>query len=123
MIERDWKTDPATGELVFSNGDIVMVSGLDSIRQDVEQVLVYARGEWFLDPQDPTAMPMFEEILVKAPSEPVLREIYRRRILAVRGIVSIDSISVELDRAQRTVRVRFLAQTDEGLLNFDSARA
>jgi hypothetical protein len=113
-IDRDFKTDPATGELVFVNGDVAMVSGLDAIRQDVEERLGYVRGDWFLDPEDPVAIPMFEEILGRKPSAAAVRSIYEKAILATPGVRAILSLTVDLDRATRTARVRFTASTDLG---------
>jgi hypothetical protein len=113
-IDRDFKTDPATGELVFVNGDVAMVSGLDAIRQDVEERVGYVRGDWFLDPEDPIAVPMFEEILGRKPSAAAVRAIYEKAILATPGVRAILSLTVDLDRATRTARVRFTASTDLG---------
>lgn len=112
--DRDFKTDPATGELVFLDGDLVMVSGLDAIRQDVEERLGYVRGDWFLDPEDPEAIPLFEQVLGRKPSEAAVRAIYERAILATPGVLAIVALTVEIDRTTRTARIRFTASTDLG---------
>lgn len=113
MIERDWKSDPVTGELVVGD-DIEMVSGVEAIRQDVLERLSYARGEFFLDPADPDALPVFEEIMVKAPNLAAVRSLYERCILATPGVQSILSIDLSLDKRTRTLSVRFKASTDLG---------
>jgi hypothetical protein len=114
-IDRDFKSDPASGELVFINGDLAMVSGLDAIRQDVEERLGYVRGDWFLDPEDPIAVPMFEDVLGrKPPNAAVIRAIYEKAILATPGVSAVLALTVEIDRATRTARVRFTASTDLG---------
>lgn len=117
-VDRDFKTDPATGELVFVDGDLVMVSDSagrpDAIRQDVEERLGYVRGDWFLDPEDPEAIPFFEEVVGRKPSAAAIRAVYEKTILATPGVTGILSLTVEIDRSARTARVRFTASTDFG---------
>lgn len=113
MTERDWKSDPITGELVLDD-DIVMVGGIDSIRQDLEERFGYARGEWFLDPQDPEALPVFENILLRNPNLAAIRSLYERLALATPGVKAILALTVSLDNATRRLIVRWTASTDLG---------
>lgn len=113
MIERDWKSDPATGELVIGD-DIVMVSGPDSIRQDAEERLGYVRGEWFLEPEDDEAIPLFDRVLVKNPNLAALRSIYEKALLATPGVKTVLSLTIAFDRAARRARIDFRASTDLG---------
>jgi hypothetical protein len=117
MIERDWKSDPVTGELVIGD-DIVMVSDApgrpDSIRQDVEERLQNVRGEWFLDPDDQDAIPLFDGVLVKNPNLATIRGIYERAILATPGVGSVLAMDLQLDRAARRLSIKFTASTYQG---------
>lgn len=117
MIERDWMSDPVTGELVIGD-DIVMVADAagrpDSIRQDVEERLSYVRGEWFIDPADPDAIPLFDTVLVKSPNLAAIRAEYERSILAAPGVKDLISFDLALDVAARRLTIRFVASTDQG---------
>lgn len=112
--DRDWKSDPVTGELVIENGDIAMVSGIDSIRQDLEDRLSLVRGEWFLDAT--AGVPLFESVLVKNASAQAIGSVYRKAILATLGVTGIQSLTAKIDRRARTASIDFVAETDEGAI-------
>lgn len=112
-IERDWKSDPATGELVAGD-DIVMTSGVESIAQDVRERLVYDQGEWFIDPADPDAIPIFNGVLVPHPNLAAIRSIYEKAILGTPGVKEIVSLDLALDRGARRLSITFVASTDLG---------
>lgn len=116
MIDRDFKADPVTGELLIEDGDLVMVSGLDSIRQDVAERLAYVRGDWFLDREDPEAVPLFDSVLVARPNVETIAGVYRKAILATPGVTGIQSLAVDIDRRARTAAITFRADTDYGAL-------
>ncbi len=117
MSDRDWKSDPLTGELVITD-DIVMVEDAvgdpASIRQDVEERLAYARGEWFIDPEDDSALPYFERILVHNPNLAAIRSLYEKTILATPGVKAIVTLGLQLDRQTRRLAVNFTVSTDLG---------
>ena len=121
MSGRDWASDPATGELLFVDGDIVMTEGVESIRQDVEGRLRLVRGEWFLSdsaseaPED--GIPLFERVLVKSPRPALIASVYRAAISATPGVNAVTSLEVKLNRAARTARVAWTATTDLGLID------
>lgn len=114
-IERDWKSDPTTGELVIGD-DIVMTSGIDSIAQDVRERLGYDQGEWFIDPADPDAIPIFNGVLVAHPNLASIRGIYEKAILGTPGVKEIVSLDLSLDRRARRLSIAFVASTDLGLI-------
>jgi hypothetical protein len=116
MIARDLKTDPATGELALVDGDLAMVFGIDSIRQDVAERLAYVRGDWFLDPEDPEAVPLFESVLGSRPNQETIAGVYRKVILATPGVTGIQTLTIEIDRRARTAAITFRADTDYGAL-------
>lgn len=113
---RDLAVDPDTGELLFDEtGDLVFVSGVASVRQDLESRLALVRGEWFLD--EAAGIPLFEDVLKKAPALATVEAAYRSAIMATEGVRSILSFAMKLDRASRRLAITFSVDTDAGPLN------
>lgn len=109
---RDWKSDPITGELAIENGDLVLSSGLESVRQDLSDRLSLVRGEWFLDPT--AGIPLFDSVLVKSPDVALVASLYRKAILGTEGVRSITSFVMTFDRRARSASIVFSADTDLG---------
>jgi len=64
---------------------------------------------------DPDAgLPMLGTILVKGPDFRVIAQIFRGFILATPAVVSVDELTVDLDRATRHMTVRFRATAEDG---------
>lgn len=112
---RDLKLD-ITGDFAIVNGDLVLTSGLDAIRQSLMIRLEFFQGEWFLDIT--AGLPYLQEILgVKNPNPNVLDAVFRKAILATPGITSINTLTITLDRATRRATVALSVNTDLGLLD------
>ena len=79
-----------------------------------ESILRQLAGEWFLDLD--YGLPYFEQILVKNPNLPSVQDIFRRAILSVKGVSSVERITLSLDTTQRTLSVSWVVLTDLGLL-------
>ena len=112
----DFLLDPATGDLMIVNGDLVLTSGRDSVRQAITQALSLYKGEWFLDEE--YGLPMFEEILVKdatgGPNFGAVRELLRQAILGCPGVASVGDIALTYNAATRRASVSFTAFADDG---------
>ncbi len=105
--------------LAKSNGSLVIVTGTEEIAQKVQVSLQLVFGEWFLNTAE--GIPYFEQIFVKNPSPGKITSIFRRAILAVPGMASIQSLTVDFDRTTRTVAVRFFGTTVSGEpIDFDN---
>lgn len=106
--------DDTTGDLYLSNGNLVINSGYDAVRQAVYSRLRFFAGEWFAD--ENIGIPYWNDILgKKQPNLPAIREIFRQAILKTPGIASITSI----DLRQTTTRgytLTFSAKMDDGSL-------
>lgn len=102
--------DPGTGDLALSG--LKVIKGDDAILQKVQCVLKFWKGEWFLDTRQ--GMPYVQQILAqKSPSLPALRSIFRRALLKVRQIVSVQSIDITVGTARQGF-VNFVALLDDG---------
>lgn len=104
----------AFGDLDLSTGDLQLVTGVDAIVQDLRSALRFVRGEWFLDQR--IGVPYFKRedfettiLGVKNPNLAAIRGLYSRTILAVPGVLRLDSLAVLFDRAVRTLTVNFSA--------------
>lgn len=108
----DLALDPDTGDLLVEGGDLVLTGGADNVIQEAKINLGWVMGEWFLD--EDRGIPYFEQVLVKSPNLPVIQALYRRALLGTRGVVSVESLTLDLDKATRTLTVRWSARITDG---------
>lgn len=112
--------DPLTGDLARSAGSFALVADGAYLVQKVRSVLLFFRGEWFLDLTG-VGLPYYEQILgVKNPNLDAIRSTFQQAILGVQGVVAVDSLDLEFDRSARTLRVRWAGLGDLGQLLTDS---
>ena len=101
--------DQMIHDLVLFDGQIQLTGGL---AQRIDCYLRTFLGEWWADPT--LGVPYFQEILKKNPDISVVRQAILSVILQVPGVVSVPSLTVDLDRATRRMSVSFEATgTDE----------
>lgn len=100
--------------VVLRNGDWVFALDREGIQQRISQVLRTIAGEWFLDLD--YGVPYYEQILVKNPNLPAVQDTFRRALLSVRGVSSVERLTLSLDATDRTLRVAWAVLTDLGLL-------
>lgn len=99
----------ADGDLAVSPlGDI---SVIDSVRQAVIVRLKWIAGEWRFAPD--LGFPWFEEVFVKNPNIPKIKSLIRSEILKVEGVTSATVTSAIYNRADRTLKVRFVCTVEE----------
>ncbi len=104
------------GDLVLTDGDLVINSGTDAIRQNVIQRLKTYLGEWFLNNQ--IGIPYFQQILVKNPNQGNIDAIFQDAIMGTPGIVSLNKYSLDHDRETRRLTIRFQATATEGTVDY-----
>ncbi len=105
--------NPDLGDLYLDD------NGLEVLEQDlgaeVAQRLTvrfnFFLGEWFLDTTEGT--PWFQRVLVKAPSDRVIRTVLTNVIVATEGVASIVSLAYDIGRDRR-LSVRFVCQLVDG---------
>lgn len=98
----------------LSTGNLQLLSGTDSIPQDIRLALSFFLGEWYLDRS--VGIPYFEDVLVKNPDPNVLQSVFRRAIAARPGVNGVDAITLTQDSETRKLSLAFRASTDAGLL-------
>jgi hypothetical protein len=108
----------SSGDLeIGDDGDLILIDGIDAIKQHLTISLQFFKGEWFLDIR--IGFPYFEEVLRKAPDLNVVRSLFREAILAVDGVLAVADLELDYDGITRGLSVSFSTQTTEGPLEFD----
>jgi hypothetical protein len=108
--------DRQTGDYKLVNGDQVLASGIDAVRQNIDAELDVWRGECFLDEDE--GLPGFEQVLVMGGNEPTtlaaVRETLRQAVLKASGVKSVAKITVTYNSATRRTTTSFTAIADDG---------
>ena len=99
-------------DLVFEQGDLVLVSGLEYVQQRLRIRLDFGQGEWFLDTAE--GVPYKEQILVRNPDLQVISAILRDRILSMPEITRLTSFDLGFDNATGVLRLTFTCETPFG---------
>lgn len=103
-------------DLDLIDGDLVMATGIDSIKQNVKQRLLMIKSEWFMDLRKGTDY--FNKIWVKNPSLNLVESEIKSRILETQGIINLINFKLELDSSLRQLTVEFIAMTTAGELTY-----
>lgn len=106
----------STGELRVENGNMVIVDGIDSDRQDLETFLRLFQGEWFLDETE--GVPYFQEILKKNPNLITVDALFKAAILGRPSVTSLTTFNLNFDNAARELFLDFTALTGSGQIDF-----
>lgn len=112
----DLKLDDVTGDLVIENGDLVLTTGSDAVRQHLSQRLRTFFGEWFLNLD--AGLPYFQEILVKDPNLNAIDGVIKSEIINTPGVLELLSFNIDFDSALGTLTLTFQVQVSNGVLNF-----
>lgn len=108
----DLKLNPDTDDVLFVQGDLVLTSGIEALTQRIETSLRMFLGEAFESPLE--GVPYLEKILVKNPPLSTLTGLFRRAILLVDGVTSIESLNLDFEPIQRTLSLSFTIRGDLG---------
>lgn len=113
---------PADIQIV--NGDLVVVTGLDFIRQRLEIRLDIQRGEWFLDITE--GLPWREAILVRNPDLAAITALFTERILSTPtvvfdgrefpSVIRLERFELSFDNPTGLLTLDFLAITPFGTI-------
>ena len=100
--------------VVLRGGDWAFAIDREGIQQRIGQTLRTIAGEWFLDLD--YGLPYFEQVLIKNPNLPAVQDTFRRALLSVKGVSSVERLTLSLDTTSRTLTVSWVVLTDLGLL-------
>lgn len=99
----DFKVGP-DGDVVFENGDIVLVEGDEELCQCIVDILLTNLGEWYLNPEHGFAR--FNVLGQKFDRQRVTDELIAA-ILQEPRVASVESVQWEFDREKRKLSGTF----------------
>lgn len=104
--------DDATWDLKLVNGNLVISSGDDAVRQAIYSRLRFFVGEHFAD--ESIGILNFTDMFgKKQPNLTAIREDFRAEILATPGVASVESIDLRHD-SDRAYSLSFACKQDDG---------
>ncbi|MEW5803904.1 MAG: hypothetical protein AB1847_17555 [bacterium] len=115
-MNRDLALD-TEGDILIQKGDLVLISGIDAIRQHLSQKIKTFYGEWFLHMA--IGVPYFQQVFVKNPNLQVIDSIFKREIINTPGIVQLLEFNLNINSSTRVLNLVFKARTDEGIIDFN----
>lgn len=95
-----------TGDIVFSQGDLQMVSGKEEVIQSARIVLGTNLNEWFLDPDAGTNVDVFLQV---KPNEHLIRETVYTALEQVEQVRKVERIDIRFDKDHRMLHIFFSA--------------
>lgn len=102
--------------LVFENGQLVLISDGAAVLQAVRTALLFFKGEWFLD--ESIGVEWFADILVKNADLSKVESILKSVILGVDNVKSITSFSLDTyNSSTRKLTISFSATTTFGKID------
>jgi hypothetical protein len=116
----DIPIDPLTGDVVFTEGDLVLTTGHAAVAQGIWIALSDIRGEWFADLDDGVpwlandSVPDEEAILGGKFDELRVSAAIREAILGVPGVAEIVTLVVSFDAATRALSISWVVRTSFG---------
>lgn len=104
--------------LTASGDDLVLVDGVEAIRQDIDTRLRTFLAEWFLDLR--VGMPYFQKVLGQKPRLPILQSLFVRAVVETPGVLApLNDFEIDFDGATRRLSVSFRCDTVEGELTYN----
>ncbi|HWO13974.1 MAG TPA: hypothetical protein VNN80_30935 [Polyangiaceae bacterium] len=91
---------------------VLLTRGADMALQQIRVGAQIWAGTIDWDPD--AGLPMLGTILVKGPDYRVVAQIFRGFLLATAGVVSVDELTVKLERTTRRLTVRFRVTCEDG---------
>lgn len=111
----DLKLDTTTHDLIIENYDLVLVDGIDLVRQAIKQRLLLVLEEWFLD--DTIGVSWYQYIFQKGANINRVKSILINQISDTKGVIKITSFDLDYNNVNRSLSVNFTAETNEGIIN------
>ena len=108
-------------DLTFIDNKLQTVSGLDEMRQIVENAVNSFEGEWFFNLNQ--GIPYFQRIFVKSISMLEVEMIFIDYISELKGVIDILEMDMDFDGTTRSLRIKTKIKTTDGVLDFSSDQA
>jgi len=112
----DLKLDD-TNDLVVENNELVLIDGVDLIRQLLIQRLQTFLGEWFLDTS--LGIPYYQDILKKTAVVSTISNILKDEILDTTGVLELQTFELDFTESSRELSLEFSVRTQEGTITIN----
>lgn len=103
------------GDLQLSDDKrtIVFGDGEDQLRQAIEIELKIFRGQWIYDPQ--AGVPYLQTVFVKGTPLEVIRQVFRKAVAKIPGVVDIPEMKLGFTKGTNTLRVDMKILGENGI--------
>lgn len=108
-------------DLVISEGDLVLVSGVDSIMQNLKIRLQTYFGEWPFDTRQ--GVGYFNTMFIKNPSLPNIETMIKKCVFDTPGVKSIKSLSIDYRPADRYCIIDMDVEIDASSINLSDIKS
>lgn len=103
-------------DLVFEDGQLILVTGTEAIAQDIKVRLLFFKSEWALDTR--LGIPYYEEVLGQKPILGIVKNLFRKIILQTPGVETVNNLDIVFESTTRTLFISFFATTTAGEIDF-----
>jgi hypothetical protein len=110
----DLKLETVYHDLDIANYDILLVNGLDQIRQKLENRLQFFYSEWFLDTTK--GVKLYETVFVKNPNLSLIASLFKSTILDTTSVNNILEYNQIYDPIKRKIEINFKVDTIYGIV-------
>ena len=107
----DLALDPATGDLLIENGDVVVIAGAAALAQDWARRMTLFKGEWKHDRR--VGIDYQNLIFDGKPSDALLRHVFEQVTRETTGVKSVDRLEFSLNRQTRELTVTAQVTADD----------
>ncbi len=108
----DIQLNYTTKRWAIVNGDMSLTKGQNAIEQAIDLRINLFLGEYFPDTTEGT--PWYEQIFIKPVSTAIVNTIIRNRILGVPGVITVNTVTADLNRSTREFVLNYDVTTDVG---------
>ncbi len=112
----DLALNTTTDDLLIIEGDLVLTTGREAIRQHIQQRMRAFSGEWFLDLA--SGLPYYQSILVKNPNLQAIQGILQAEIIGTPGVLELQDFQLNYDNTTRHLTCAFTVSTIDGEIDF-----
>ena len=110
---------PIKNDLALKNYDLVLVDKADQLRQKLAIKLQFFLGEWFLDTTK--GVDYYTDILVPNPELNKIQAILKAVIINTDGVNTLTYFDAKFDAAERSLTLKFTANTIYGNISIETA--
>jgi hypothetical protein len=103
---------PIKNDLSFNKMDLLLVDGLDYVKQKLMIRLQFFFGEWYLDTTK--GVKYYDEVLIQNPTLSRVQSILKAVISETTGVNKLLSFSADFSRVGRTLDLKFTVDTIYG---------